>query len=37
MKTEKQINALKMSLMQRLKPVDDTYYGLSLENLAVNN
>ena len=37
MKTEKQIKALKMKLMERLKPVDDAYYGLSLENLIANN
>jgi hypothetical protein len=37
MKTEKQIKALKMELMERLKPVDDAYYGLSLENLITNN
>jgi len=37
MKTEKQIKALKMELMETLKPVDDAYYGLSLENLIVNN
>lgn len=36
MKTEKEIKALKTSLMERLKPVDDTYYGLSLENITIN-
>ena len=33
MKTEKQIISLKIELMKTLKPVDHTYYGLSLENL----
>ena len=37
MKTEKQINSLKIRLIERLKPADDTYYGLSLENLTANN
>jgi len=37
MKTEKQIKVLKTELMEMLKPVDNTYYGLSLENLIVNN
>jgi len=37
MKTEKQIKTLKMELMETLKPVDNAYYGLSLENLIVNN
>ncbi|QLH02804.1 hypothetical protein C5F47_04175 [Nitrosopumilus cobalaminigenes] len=37
MKTEKEIKLLKMELMESLKPVDNSYYGLSLENLIVNN
>ena len=37
MKTEKQIKALKLELMDTLKPVDDVYYGLSLETLIVGN
>ena len=37
MKTEKQIKALKMELMETLKPADNAYYGLSLENLIANN
>ena len=37
MKTEKQIKELKMELMETLKAVDNAYYGLSLENLIVNN
>jgi len=37
MKTKKQIKALKMELMETLKPVDTAYYGLSLENLIVTN
>jgi len=28
---------LKMELMKTLKPVDNSYYGLSLENLIANN
>ena len=37
MKTEKQIKALKMELMETLKSVDTAYYGLSLENLIATN
>ena len=37
MKTEKEIKLLKMELMQTLKPSDNSYYGLSLENLIVKN
>ena len=37
MKTEKQIKALKIELMKTLKPTDNAYYGLSLENLVINN
>jgi len=37
MKTEKEIKLLKMELMKTLKPTDNSYYGLSLENLIVNN
>jgi len=37
MKTEKQIKVLKIELMATLKSADDAYYGLSLENLIVNN
>ncbi|QMU54962.1 MAG: hypothetical protein GKS07_08770 [Nitrosopumilus sp.] len=37
MKTEKQIRSLKMKLVERLKPADSTYYGLSLENLIASN
>lgn len=37
MKNEKQIKALKMELMETLKPKDNAYYGLSLENLTVNS
>ncbi len=36
MKTEKQLKALKMELVKTLKPTDNAYYGLSLENLIVN-
>ena len=37
MKTEKEIKLLKMELMAILKPADNSYYGLSLENLIANN
>jgi len=37
MKTEKEIKLLKMELMEALKPVDNSYYGLSLENLIAQN
>ena len=37
MKTKKQIKALKIELMETLKPVDNAYYGLSLENLIIHN
>jgi len=37
MKTEKQFKALKIQLMDALKPADTLYYGLSLENLIVDN
>ena len=37
MKIEKQIEALKMELMETLKPADNAYYGVSLENLITNN
>ena len=37
MKTEKQIKALKIELMETLKPADNAYYGLSLENLVIHN
>ena len=37
MKSEKEIKLLKMELMKTLKPVDNSYYGLSLENLVLRN
>ena len=37
MKTEKEIRTLKIELMATLEPTDNSYYGLSLENLIVNN
>ncbi len=37
MKTEKQIKELKIELMEKLKTTDSQYYGLSLENLVINN
>lgn len=36
MKTEKEINSLKMDLMKIFNSPDDAYYGLSLETLAQN-
>jgi hypothetical protein len=37
MKTEKEIKLFKIELMETLKPSDNLYYGLSLENLIANN
>ena len=37
MKTEKQIKSFKMELMEIISSSDNTYYGLSLENLVLNN
>jgi len=37
MKTQKEIQLLKMELMNTLKSADNGYYGLSLENLVQNN
>jgi len=37
MKSEKEIHKLKKELMGTLKAADTPYYGLSLENLIVNN
>lgn len=36
MKTEKEIRLLKIELMKTMKPSDNSYYGLSLENLILN-
>ena len=37
MKTEKEIKALKIDLMESLKTTNNPYFGLSLENLVLNN
>jgi hypothetical protein len=37
MKTEKEIKSLKMELMKTFNSTDSAYYGLSLENLILNN
>jgi len=37
MKTEKEIKALKIDLMESLKTANNPYFGLSLENLVLNN
>ena len=37
MKTEKELKELKIELVKTLKPTDNAYYGLSLENLIINN
>ena len=37
MKTQKEIQLLKMELMNTLKSVDNGHYGLFLENLVQNN
>ena len=36
MRTKNQDRILKMCLFEKLKSVDGNYYGLSLENLVMN-
>ena len=37
MKTRKEMEKFKIELMSALKTTDKPYYGLSLENLVLNN
>jgi len=37
MKTEKELKLLKTELMNALKSSENTYFGLSLERLVLNN
>lgn len=37
MKTQKEIKSMKMDLIKTLISTDGAYYGLSLENLVLNN
>ncbi len=36
MKNEKPIRVLKMDMIKRMESADGGYYGLSLENLLIN-